>query len=352
MLTLRQAAVRTAAATAAAALLLTGCSGSTENTADSTDTTTGEASTETLVVYSGRDAELIDPLIAQFEENSGIDVDVRYAGTTELAAQLLEEGDATPAQVFLSQDAGALGAVSAAGLFTTLPTDISDAVAPEYTSRDGSWVGVTGRARVIAYDSERLSEDQVPGDIFAYTDPEWSGRVAIVPTNASFQAHVTAVRVLEGEDRAREWLEGLIANDAQIFARNGEVLEAVNTGAVEIGLINHYYWARSEQDPTTLRAQLRFGDPGSVSALVNVTGAGILTGAADSDEARAFVEYLVSQDAQSYFLEETYEYPLAPGVGSPRDVPPLDQLGEPDIDLSQLDSLEQTVDLLTSVGLL
>lgn len=352
MFTLRQAAARTAAATAAAALLLAGCSSSTDTTADSTDTTAAEASTETLVVYSGRDAELIDPLIEQFEQSSGISVDVRYAGTTELAAQLLEEGEDTPAHVFLSQDAGALGAVSAAGLFSTLPTEISDAVATEYTSRDGSWVGLTGRTRVVAYDSERLSADQVPGDIFAFTEPEWNGRVAIVPTNASFQAHVTAIRVLEGEDRAREWLEGLIANNAQIFARNGEVLEAVNTGAIEIGLINHYYWVRSEQDPTTLRAQLKFGDPGSVSALVNVTGAGIINTAAESEDARAFVEYLVSSDAQTYFVEETYEYPLAPGLEGPRDVPPLDQLGEPDIDLSQLDSLEQTVQLLTSVGLL
>lgn len=348
---LQQTFWRAAAATAAATLVLAGCSSSGDDSSADAETT-ADAATETLVVYSGRDAELIDPLIEQFEDSSGIDVDVRYAGTTELAAQLLEEGDGTPAEVFLSQDAGALGAVSGAGLFADLPAEITDAVASEYTSRDGSWVGLTGRARVIAYDSERLSEDQVPGDVFALTDPEWSGRVAIVPTNASFQAFVTAMRVLEGEDRTREWLEGMIANDAQIFARNGEVLEAVNSGAVELGLINHYYWARTEQDPTTLRAQLKFGDPGTVSALVNVTGAGILTGAAESENARTFVEYLVSEDAQKYFLEETYEYPLAPDAGTPRDVPPLADLGEPDINLSELSTLDQTTELLTSVGLL
>lgn len=119
------------------------------------------------------------------------------------------------------------------------------------------------------------------------------------------------MRVSEGEDAARDWLQGLVDNDVQIFARNGDILEAVNNGAIGVGLINHYYWARSEQDPTTLRAQLRFGDPGSISALVNVTGAGILTGAADAPEANAFIEFLLPEQAQTYFLEETYEYPLA-----------------------------------------
>lgn len=314
--------------------------------------TSAPAEAQTLVVYSGRAEELVAPLIDQFEAASGVSVDVRYAGTTELAAQLLEEGDATPAEVFLSQDAGALGALSQAGRFTTLPESVTSLVDPKYTSADGSWVGLTGRARVIVYDSERLEAGEVPGDVFELIEPKWRGRVAIVPGNASFQAFVTALRVSEGEERAREWLEGLVANDAQIYSGNGDVLEAVNNGAVELGLINHYYWASSEQDPTKLRAQLKFGDPGTVSALVNATGVGILTGAADSQPARAFVEFLVSEQAQRYFLEQTYEYPLVGGLPGPANVPALADLGGPDIDLSSLSSLEQTVQLITSVGLL
>ena len=338
------------ASAVAAAMLLTACSTASSEPA-ATETVAADED-RTLVVYSGRDEELVAPLIEQFEDASGIDVEVRYAGSTELAAQLLEEGSATPAQVFLSQDSGALGAVAAEGLLATLPTEITSLVPSEYTSRDDSWVGLTGRARVIAYDSEKYTADQVPGDVWQLLDPAWQGKVGIVPANASFQSFITAMRVQEGEDRAREWLEGMKANGAQIFGRNGELLEAVNAGAVDVGLINHYYWARSEQDPATLRAQLKFGDAGSIGALVNVTGAGILAPAEGSSEALEFVEYLVSNEGQTYFLEETYEYPLIGDLEGPAGVPPLADLGAPDVDLSQLSSLQNTVALITEVGLL
>lgn len=331
----------------AGALALSSCSGAAPAPAEA------DATRErTLTVYSGRDEELVAPLIEQFEEASGIDVEVRYAGSTELAAQILEEGDRTPAQVFLSQDSGSLGALDAEGLLASLPADITGAVPAEYTSTDGSWVGLTGRARVIAYDSETYTADQIPADVWELTKPEWNGKVAIAPSNASFQAFVTALRVAEGEDRAREWVEAMVANGVQRYAKNGEILEAVNTGVVPLGLLNHYYWARSEQDPTTLRAQLKFGEPGSVSALVNVTGAGVLAGSAESSEAQEFVAFLVSTPAQEYFAEETFEYPLVDGVASPAGVPPLSELGGADIDLAQLSSVQQTVDLLTATGLL
>lgn len=327
-------------------LALSACASGTSASPEATD------EERTLVVYSGRDEELVAPLIEQFEAESGITVETRYAGTTELAAQVLEEGDATPAQVFLSQDAGALGALAEAGLFAPLPEEVTSSVPAEFTSADGSWVGLTGRARVIAYDSETYSADDVPSDVFELTDPAWAGQVAIVPSNASFQAFVTAMRVTEGEARTREWLEGMIANGAQIFESNSDVLEAVNAGTVGLGLINHYYWARSEQDPATLRAQLKFGEPGSVSALVNVTGVGILTAGASSPEALEFVEFLLSDTAQTYFAEETFEYPLAGGLAGPEGLPALDELGAPDLDLSDLSSLQQTVELITQAGLL
>lgn len=138
----------------------------------------------------------------------------------------------------------------------------------------------------------------------------------------------------------------------QTFAKNGEILEAVNNGAVEIGLINHYYWARSEQDPKTLRAQLKFGKPGSVTALVNVTGVGILKKAADNPNAQIFVDYMLSDKAQDYFLEKTFEYPLLKGAKSPANVPALNELGGPDVKLSELSSLNETIELLTKVGML
>lgn len=307
---------------------------------------------ETLVVYSGRNEKLVAPLLEQFSADTGIKVDVRYADTPALAAQLIEEGDKTPAHVFLSQDAGALGLVSGKGMFATLPSDVTNKVDAKYTSKDGSWVGLTGRARVIAYDSETLTAEEVPGNVLDLTDPKWNGKIGIAPSNASFQSFVTAMRVTEGEEKTEEWLKGLQANNAQIFAKNGEILEAVNNGTISLGLINHYYWARSEQDPTTLRAQLKFGDAGSVSALVNVTGVGILKGAENNANAKEFVNYMLSDKGQDYFLKETYEYPLVAGKEGPKNVPALKDLGAPDVALTDLSSLDKTIELLTKVGLI
>ena len=338
------------AAVTSAALILAGCS-STDNAADSAESTTMSAESS-LVVYSGRDEELIQPLIDQFEQAHDIDVEVRYGKTTEMAATLMEEGADSPAQVFLSQDAGALGAIAAQDLLVPLPEDVTSMVDEDYTSQDGSWVGLTGRARVIAFDSEELDAAEVPADVRELTDEKWRGKVGIAPGNASFQSFVTAMRVMEGEEATREWLQGLKDNDVQIFGKNGEILEAVNSGSLQLGLINHDYWSRSETAPKQMRAQLKFGEPGTVSALVNVTGAGILPAGKDAPEALEFIKFLLSETGQKYFLEETSEYPLVAGTGTPAEVPALDQLGGPDINLSKLDSLEETVELITDVGLL
>lgn len=338
----------TGAVACLAAVALTACSSADEPApADAP----AAGAPQTVVLYSGRDEELVGPLIEQFTTASGITVETRYGSTTEMAAQLLEEGDGTPAHVFLSQDAGALGALAAQNRLAKLPAEVTGLVDQDFSSTDGSWVGLTGRARVVAYDSQDVTAEEVPGTLQELLDPRWRGQIAIAPTNASFQAFVTALRVTEGEEGAKAFLEGLIANEPQIMQSNGAILEAVNTGAVDLGLINHYYWARSETDPKALRAQIAFGDPGTPLALVNVTGAAVLTGAAESAEARRLVEFLAGTQAQTYFAEETAEYPLAPGVPGPEGVPALDTLDGPDLDLSDLASLEQTVTLLNSVGL-
>lgn len=353
MTALRPAAVATVAL---AALTLSACSSA---DADKTPTPSAASSSSeiadgTFTLYAGRDQELIDPLIEQFESDTGVSVDVRYAGSTELAALLQEEGDATPADVFLAQDAGALGAVAKADMFATLPESITSTVPAGFTSTDGSWVGVTGRARVIAYDSEQLSADEVPTTVVALTDEKWSSQVGIAPTNASFQSFVTALRVLEGEDAARAWLEDMKAGDVQIYAKNSPILEAANAGEITLGLINHYYWYRmaAEVGADNMRAQLAFPEPGDAGSIVNVTGVGLLKGAADDADALQFIEYLVSEAAQQYFVDNTYEYPLIDGVSAPEGLPALETLTNPELDLSDLDSLGETTELLVDVGLL
>jgi iron(III) transport system substrate-binding protein len=342
---------RYAAASLGAVVLSTGLAACGDD-ADSTEGESADGGEEagSLVVYVGRDEELVAPLIEQFTEDSGIEVEARYADTSEHLALLMEEGDQTPADVFLSQDAGALGALAAEGNTRELSEDITGAVEPDYTSQDGSWVGVTGRARVIAYNADELEESEVPGTVEELTAPEWSGRVGFPPGNASFQAFVTGFREAEGDDAARAWLESMVENDAQTFESNGDTLEAIETGVVDVGLINHYYvYERAaEMGEDEVVTELRFPEAGDPGALVNVTGAAILS---DQPEAEEFVSYLVSEEGQTFFVENTFEYPLVPEVEAPEGLPALDEIEGPVEDLAELADLEATVTMIEEAGL-
>lgn len=308
----------------------------------------------TLTVYSGRSEELVGPLFAQFTEQTGIKVNARYGDSAELAAQLIEEGDRSPAQVFFAQDAGALGSVEAAGLFAPLPESAATAVPADYRATNGTWTGITGRARVIVYDPEQVAADQVPRRVADLTDPRWRSQVALAPTNASFQAFVTAMRIADGDDDTRKWLEGMVANDAQRYEKNGLILDAVDAGQAELGLINHYYWYEkaAEVGEANMRSRIAFTAPGDPGSLVNVAGAGILKPAATNADAAEFVEWLLSPQAQRWFVANTYEYPLLPNIPPAEGLPPLDSLRGPDVSLADLDSLPATLAMLENVGLL
>lgn len=341
---------RIVAGFAAAGLLsaaLTAC-GSDSDSDDQGASEDRADSSEPLVVYVGRDEELVSPLIEQFSEETGIEVEARYAGTPEHLATLLEEGDATPADVFLSQDAGALGALAAEGLLRELPDEITSTVLPEFSSTDGSWVGVTGRARVFAFNPTALSADEVPDTVDAFLEPDWEGRFAVAPSNASFQAFVTGLRVAEGDDAARAWLEGIVANGVQTFEGNGDILDAVEAGTVDVGLTNHYYYFERAAENPDLPLELAFPAAGDPGALVNVTGAGAIS---NHPDAEAFISYLVSEAGQTYFTEETGEYPLIEGVPAPEGIPALDSLEGPITDLSELADLEASLAMIEEAGL-
>ncbi len=319
---------------------------------DSGDEGTGdEVSGDGLVVYSGRNEELVGPLIEQFEDASGIDVEVRYGDTAEMAAQILEEGDNSPADVFFGQDAGALGALAADGRLQPLSAAQLDLVPAGLRDDEGEWVGVSGRSRAVVYNTEALTEADLPASILDFTDPAWSGRIGWAPTNGSFQAFVTALRVLEGEDGARAWLEGIKANGAIALDNNIAVVEAVASGEIDVGFVNHYYLYQFLADEPGFPAANKIYGGGDPGALVNVAGVGILDTADSETEANAFVDYLLSADAQRYFADETFEIPLAGGVPPHEGVPTLAQLQPPDLDLNDLDDLEGTLELLASVGL-
>ncbi len=345
------------------ALTAAACGDDGDSNGESSDDPTTTAATgsdedltgQKLVLYSGRDEELIQPIVDAFEEETGAEVEVRYGSSSEMAAQILEEGDSTPAEVFYSQEVGAVGALAKAGLLSELPEDVVTSVDERFQPKgDRQWVGVTGRSRVIVYNPDKLEELglETPTGVADLTDEAYKGHVAIVPGNAGFKAFVTAFRVSEGEDAARKWLTDMQANEVNsTFESNGDVLEAVNNGDIAIGLINHYYWARHE-NRDQLTAQLIFPTGDDPGGLVNATAAGITKNGAENPVALAFVKYLISEDGQQTFVDETWEYPVIDGVADPEGIPALDTLEGPAIDLADLDSLEETEALLTELGLL
>lgn len=339
-----------AAAVAAAALVgaLAGCS------ADASDEEPAGDTGGALVIYSGRNEGLVEPLLDRLEEEVGVPVEVRYAGTAELAAQLLEEGDRTDADLFFSQDAGALGALKNAERLAELPSAVLDRVPEHYRDADGRWVATSARARVLAYDPAAAPEVGELTGIDEILDERYRGRVGYAPTNASFHSFVTALRLDRGEDGARRWLEDFAALDPQAYDNNNAVLDAVDGGQVSIGLINHYYWFErvAEQGEDGVHARIRFLDSDDPGALVNVAGVGVLAGTDMAEAADAAAEYLLSDEAQQYFADETAEYPVVDGIASTvHDLAPLSGLTGFAVDLNALDSLEETLALLDEVGL-
>jgi iron(III) transport system substrate-binding protein len=313
----------------------------------------GSESESKLVVYSGREEELVEPLFEKFTEETGIDVEVRYGDSAELAATLAEEGGNSPADVFFAQDPGSLGAVEERGMLAKLPQATLDRIPERFRDPDGHWVGTSGRARVVAYNTEELAPGDLPDTILGYTDPRWKGKIGLPPTNASFQAFVSSMILSLGEEETREWLEGIKANDPKLYEKNTPVVEAVAAGEIQVGFVNHYYlYLVKEEQPDAAVANdyLPGTDPG---ALVSVAGAAILEGADHQGAAQKFLDYLLSEEGQRFYVDEAEEaeYPLIAGIDPKPGLPSLDSLQGPDIELDQLGpELEKTLQLLNETG--
>ena len=311
-------------------------------------------SDDALVIYSGRNENLVAPVLKKLEEATGVDVQVRYGGSSELAAQLLEEGENTKADLFFSQDAGALGALGKAGRLETLDAATTDRVIDGFADPGGRWVATSARARVIAYDPAQAPEAASMTTVDAVLDPKYKGKIGFAPANASFQSFVTALRVTKGEAGAKAWLEAFKANEPKAYDNNILVLDAVDSGQVALGLVNHYYWYErvAEKGAAAVNAKIRFLGSDDPGALVNVAGVGILKGTNQKAAATKAVDYLLSTQGQQYFADETAEYPVVAGVTSTKhDIVPLSELKRSSVDLNSLDSLEQTLALLDEVGL-
>jgi iron(III) transport system substrate-binding protein len=307
----------------------------------------------TLTIYSGRSEDLVAPLIERFEQETGIDVAVRYGDSGELAATLVEEGDNSPADVFFAQDPASLGNVALAGLLEGLPAALVDLVPARFSDTRGRWVGVSGRARVVVYDTTKVDPDTIPATEDGFTADEWRGRLAIAPTNGSFLAFVAAKILIDGEEATLSWLEALAENSAPTYSKNSVIVAAVDDGEVDAGLVNHYYLFRRIAEEGEVVAANHFLTGAGAASLVMPAGAGIVSASGHADAAERFIRFLLATSSQEFFAQKTFEYPLVPGTPAHSDLPPLDTLTTPDIDLSALAAvLGRATDLVAQAGLL
>jgi iron(III) transport system substrate-binding protein len=313
-----------------------------------------DAATTTLTIYSGRDERFVKPLYDRFMELTGIELRVRYGDSATLAATLLEEGSNSPADIFFAQDAGALGAVAGEGRLQVLPESILRRVPKRFRAPGRRWVGVTGRARVVAYNTDVLSARQLPATIWGYTQARWKDKVGLPPTNASFQAFVTAMRLRVGDDRTRDWLVALRENGVRSYPSNSRVLEAVASREIQVGLVNHYYlYQLKEQRPTAPVANYFLRTKRDPGALINVAGAGIVAGTENRQAAVRFINFLLSRGIQRFFAQTPgrAEYPLIRGVRPRAGLPALESIEGAKISLGALGRhLPRTLELLNEVG--
>lgn len=308
-----------------------------------------------LVIYSGRSETLVQPIIDQFAAATGLQVEVRYGSTSEIAATILEEGQNSPADLFYAQDPGGLGAVQAAGLLAPLSADILSQVPARFADVNGEWVGISGRARVVVYNTDVLTEADLPEGIEGFTDPKWAGKIGWAPSNGSFQAMVTGMRNVWGEDRTQVWLKGIQANNPVVYENNTAVVAAAGTGEIEVGFVNHYYLFRflAEQGDS-FPVRNHFIANGGPESLLMVSGAGILKTAPNAANAERFISFLLSVPGQQYFTSQTYEYPLVEGVAVSPLLMPLAEVdaAAAHIALNDLSDLSGTAALLSELGIL
>lgn len=314
---------------------------------------TQEAPRTAITVYSGRGQALVDPLLKRFAEESGISVDVRYGDSADLALQIDTEGARTAADVFISQSPGTVGFLAAKGLLAPLDAALLGKVEPAFRSSRNLWVGLSGRERVLVYNQNLVKPEDLPASVFDLTGPKYAGKVGLAPTNASFEDFVTAMREFVGDDRTREWLTGMERAGSTIYPNNNAIVAAVGRGEIPMGLVNHYYNFRAlAEDPGLPSRNHSFAD-GDLGRMLLVSTATVLESSQKKDTAMRLVEFLLSQEAQEYFTQEDFEYPLARGIPPRSELPPLDVAGAPKIDLESLgDKLEVTLELIESSGLL
>jgi len=312
---------------------------------------TPKAQKQELVVYSGRSAKLVDPLFWRFEEKTGIKVKVRSGKSDALANRIAMEGEKSEADLIFLQESGYLEVLGKKGLLASLSETQLEAVPREYRGSDNFWVGVSGRARVLVYASDSLKPEDLPRSLEALADPKWKGQVGWAPTNASFEAHVSALRHLWGEEKTKTWLSNMQGIEPKKYPKNSPQVRAVANGEIKIGWVNHYYLLRQKAaEPNLKAANFSFPtdqDPGNIMML---SGVAIVKTSKKRKAADALIQFLLSEDAQNHLTQKNFEYPAVKGI---KIGPELEGLASKLSLVSQdkLTDIAGTQSLLQSLGL-
>lgn len=307
-----------------------------------------------LVIYSGRSEPLLQPVIDAFKAKyPNVEVLLKAGSNSELANALIEEKSNPQADVFVTTEMFTVQSLAQEGIFQAYTPVGADQLPAEFLGPDNLWTGLTRRARVIMYNADLVSQDELPTSIFDLTDPKWKGQVAAAgSTNGSMQAQIAAMRQLLGEEETQSWLSDLIANEVTFFGGHTDVRKAVGAGEFKLGLVNHYYYHLQKAEGGNVGIIYPDQGEGQIGLITNATAAAVVNGAAHLPAAQAFLDFLVSPEGQKLFAEQNYEYPLGQGVALHADVQPLDGFRLADVDVAKAsEDFETTFDLMELVGL-
>jgi iron(III) transport system substrate-binding protein len=311
-------------------------------------------SDNTITLYNGQEEEIAEAVTKAFEQKTKIKVEIRNGEGAELANQLIEEGDNSPADVFWTENSPEITVVAEAKRLAKIDERTLGRVGARYRSPNGLWVGFAARETVLVYNPDQVSRSDLPSSVLNLADPVWDGRIGIAPAGSDFHPIVTAVVATKGKDMARTWLSGLRRN-ALSLRNNTAILRAVNDGHLAAGIINQHYWhrLRAAEGIDSVRARLhhfRNQDPGT---LINVSGAGIVSATENAEAAKQFLAFLVDPAAQRLIVSsKDYEYPLVEGVAPDPQLEPLESLNPAPVGVEQLGDGTEAIDLLTEAGLL
>ena len=301
-------------------------------------------------VYSGRSEALVGDLFTMAEKELGISITVEYGKTDEMVTRMLTEGDQSPADVIFAQDAGHLGALSNRDMLAPLPQSLYSGIRQEYQDDNKRWLATSGRLRVLVYNSEKLSPQDLPKSLYELSDPKWKGRLGWAPSNGSFLSHLSGIRHAWGEEKTETWLKGVMANEPGVYPKNSPQVKAVDEGALEIGWVNHYYLHKLNKK-TTPANNYTFPEKGDLGNVLMLAGMGIRKNTKNTEASQKLLTWMVSKTAQEWFVQKNYEYPTIPGVAYHPDVLPLAPENLAKIPQSHLADIGPTKALLKKLGL-